>query len=377
MKFETATLELKSTSGYSEKGFLCSLQVLPSGELVVGSAFASPGLRKVAWTGSGLKVEDLGLESELGSDVLGVVGGFHVSERGDLDLVALHPGSFPSWLRKIFGKDFSSKSGPDLSRYLSAQTGAMGAQSSHLQWKDGKYNVRRFKEPGMTWDLQFLGDYVFVMFPGALARERYLHLQPEKRETLRSDLADNRALHRSEDGTFWMLGSNGRLLRFQYTEHKAKPTPLKFPGFEISPVFAISAASSTDGWLYGVGGDSVTLFRVRRNPVSFEEEMQILWKAPRPITALQAVDREKGSQLVMVLEGGGVMSFALEKPEDEEQLPPLPTPEERGVIPGVGGVNFLTYDRARDVLWGAEGGFGTSASRSRQDAAALVRVTEI
>ncbi|MEO5669029.1 MAG: hypothetical protein ABIR96_13290 [Bdellovibrionota bacterium] len=378
MKIETAPLAVKSLPGYSEHASLNGVRVLPSGEVVVGTLFGTPALRKIDWReGSAPKVEDLKLEEELGPDVVGVLGSFRLSDRGDLDLVALHEGSFPRWFRKIFGKDFSGKTGVELADFLSTQGSAMGAQTSHLQWKDGKFNVRRFKESGMTHDLQFLGDYVFAMFPGALAREPYLHLQPEKRETLRSDLAGNRALHRSEDGTFWMLTQNGRFSRFQYTENKAKPTPLKFPGFEISPVFALSASSSTDGWLYGVGGDQKILFRLRRNPVSLEEEIQEIWKSEAPITALAVLDRTENSKLLVATEGAEFFAFLLVKPEDEEDLPPVPAVEKLGKAPGISRVSSLTFDSTSGTTWGLEGSFGSSSPRPGKDSCSILRLTEI
>jgi hypothetical protein len=378
MKIQEASLEVKSLPGYAQKPSLVGARALPSGEIVVGTAFGSSALRKIDWRSGDApaKIEDLKLEEELGSDVVGVAGGMRISERGDLDLVALHEGSMPRWIRKIFGKDFSSKSGPELSDYLASQGSALGVQTSHLQWKDGQFNVRRYKEAGMTLDLQFLGDYVFVMFPGAFAREPYLHLQPEKREKLRSDLASNRALHRSSDGTFWMLGNNGRFSRFQYTEHKAKPTPLKFPAFEVSPVFALSAASTTDGWLYGVGGDERTLFRLRRNPVSHEEEIQELWKSERPITALTALDRAENAKLLVALEGGGFVAFALEKAEDEETLPAIPAPEKLGQAERIACVSSLTFDPANNVAWGVEGTTKGAAPRS-ESSRLILRLTEI
>jgi len=379
MKIETTALEVNPLPGYSEAASLMGVRVLPSGELVVGSIFGSPMLRKVDWRegATPTKIEDLRLEAELGDGVVGVLGSFRLSERGDLDLVALHEGSLPRWLRKIFGKDFSGRRGPELVSHLSSQGSAMGAQTSHLQWKDGKFSVRRFKEPGITHDLQFLGDYVFAMFPGALAREPYLHLQPEKRETLRSDLVGNRALHRSEDGTFWMLASNGRISRFQYTENKAKPTPLKFPGFEASPVFALSASSKTDGWLYGVGGDERTLFRLRRNPISFEEELQVIWNSDRPITALVAVDRLESPKLLVALEGAQFVAFALVRPEDEELLPPIPSPEKLARVEGVSRVSSLTFDPASGITWGVEGDFGSASSQPAKKSRAILRITEI
>lgn len=379
MKIQKASLPVRSLPGYRESASLMGVRVLPSGELVVGTQFGTPSLRKVEWR-EGVapqKVEDMKLEEELGSDVVGVLGGLRISERGDLDIVALHEGSLPRWLRKIFGKDFSGKAGSELSDFLAGQTSSLGVQTSHLQWKDGKFNVRRYKEAGMTFDLQFLGDYVFAMFPGAFAREPYLHLQPEKRETLRSDLAGNRALHRSEDGTFWMLGRNGRLSRFQYGEHKAKPTPLKFPGFEVSPVFALSAASTTDGWLYGVGGDERSLFRVRRNPVSFEEELQVIWNSDRSITAIACVDRAENAKLIVALEGAELVSFAIEKVEDAEAMPAVPAPESLGKVEGLQCVSSLTFDAANNVVWGVEGGFGSASSQAAADTRSILRLSEI
>jgi len=379
MKIQTAGLQVKPLDSQAQSPSLMGVRVLPTGELVVGTVFGSPGLRKVDWRSGDVpaKIEDLKLEEELGGDVMGVMGGFRISERGDLDIVALHEGSFPRWIRKIFGKDFSSKSGLALVNHLDSTSSALGAQTSHVQWKDGKFNVRRYKEAGMTLDLQFLGDYVFVMFPGNFAREPYLHLQLEKRETLRSDLAGNRALHRSEDGTFWMIAKNGRFSRFQYTEHKAKPTPLKFPGFEISPVFALSASSSTDSWLYGVGGDQRTLFRLRRNPVSFEEELQEIWKSERPITALTAMDRAENSKLLVAVEGGEFYAFAIVKADDEEALPAIPAPEKLGSATGVASVSSLTFDPASNTAWGVEGGFGSASSQSSKPDRLLLRLTEI
>lgn len=379
MKIQTVGLEVKPLESHAQSPSLMGVRVLPTGELVVGTVFGTPGLRKVDWrTGSvPSKVEDLKLEEELGEDVVGVMGGFRISERGDLDIVVLHEGSLPRWIRKIFGKDFSQKSGPALVGHLDSTSSALGAQSSHVQWKDGKFNVRRYKEAGMTLDLQFLGDYVFLMFPGNLAREPYLHLQIEKRETLRSDLAGNRALHRSEDGTFWMIAKNGRFSRFQYTEHKAKPTPLKFPAFEVSPVFALSASSSTDSWLYGVGGDQRTLFRLRRNPVSIEEELQVIWKSERPITALTALDRPENAKLLVAVEGAEFYAFAIARPEDEEALPAIPAAEKLGAADGVASVSSLTFDPVANTAWGVEGGFGSASSESSKSERLLLRLTEI
>ena len=381
MKIETAALEVKALPGYAEPASLSGVRVLPSGELVVGTVFGSPALRKIDWREGAkpTKIEDLKLEAELGP-VLGVLGSLRLSERGELDLVALHEGSMPGIVRKIFGKDFSKKSGKELIEHLDVQGSSIGVQSSHLQWKDGKYNVRRFKESGMTQDLQFLGDFVFMMFPGAFAREPYLHLQPEKREKLRADLAGNRALHRSEDGTFWMLTNNGRISRFQYTENKAKPTPLKFPAFEVAPVFALSAASSTDGWLYGVGGDERTLFRMRRNPVSFEEELQEIWKSERAITALTAIDRAENPKLLVALDGAEFVAFALVKPTDAEEMPAVPAAEMLAKASGVSRVNSLTFDVATGITWGIEGTFGSGTGSTKaapKNQLAVLRMTEI
>jgi len=211
MKIETAVLETQSLNGFEEGPSLSGAQVMPDGSLVVGSSFGHPLLRKIVWK-KGEKLEavvDLKLEREMGEDALAVVGGFKESEKGDVDLVVLHDGSFPTFLRSMMGKIFAKKSGAELVDFLDRQNGSMGAQCSHLQYSDGKYRVRRYKEPGMTWDIHFLGDYVFGLFPNQMWREPYLHLAIEKREALRNGLSGNKKLHRSEDGTFWAKDQNG------------------------------------------------------------------------------------------------------------------------------------------------------------------------
>jgi hypothetical protein len=382
MKIHSLSLEVKPISGFKESPSFTGLQVLPNGDLIVGAAFGRPLLRKISWKGEGVpgSVEDLKLEQELGEDALAVVGGFKDSEKGDVDLVVLHDGSFPLFVRSLMGKVFASKTGEELVDFLDKQTGAMGVQSSHLQYVDSKFKIRRFKEPGMTWDIHFLGDFVFGLSPNEMWREPYLHLQIEKRETLRKDLKGNRKLHRGDDGTFWVMANNGRLMRFQYTENKAKPTPLKIPTNDDRPGFLLSAASRTDAWLYGVAGNARTLFRLRRNPVSMEEEIQKIWDAPEPISSLCAWDRDEKALLLVSTVGAKeaqLWSFDIVQPEDAEALPEVPQAQFLGVLGGLPRVSALTPDNKNACVWAAEGYFGSNVQREALEKLRLLRITDV
>jgi hypothetical protein len=389
MKILSHTLTVKPIANYSELPSVTGLQVLPSGDLVVGQVFSRPLLQKMSWPSGEVpsSVVDLKLENELGEDTLGVVGGFKESQFGDVDMVALHEGAMPKWFRSLMGKEFSKKTGKELVDYFDAQSGSMGVQSSHLQLKikDGKsdFNVRRYKEPGMTWDFAYLGDFVFGMCPDIFWREPYLHMQIEKRETLRKGLRGNRQLHRSEDGTFWAVTAQGRLVRFQYTETKAKPTPLKVPAFEESPCFDLSCASKTDGWLYGVSGGGRVLFRARRNPISMEEEIQQIWKSADPISALTCVDRAENSLLLVATEkasGAELYEFAIVRAEDAEEMPVVPEAKLRSSLNGLPRVSVLTFDfsqASKDVVWAAEGYFGSEMARPDKEKLRILRLSEV
>lgn len=381
MKISSTILETKSISNCKEAPSLNGLQLLPGGDVVVGTAFGHPLLRRVSFkSGDVFTVVDLKLETDLGADAVAVVGGFKNSEKGDVDLVVLHEGAFPKILRKLFSKNFLDKSGPELIKFLDKQEGSMGAQCSHVQYVDSKFNIRRSKEPGMTWDLHFLGDFVFGLFPMAMWREPYLHLALEKREVLRNDLKGNQQLHRSEDGTFWALSQKNRLMRFQYGENKAKPTPLKLPGTIEEQEFLFSASSTTDSWLYGVSAKGKNLFRVRRNPVSFEEEIQSIWDCPEEITAICVVDRESNSFVAVSTlspEGAKLYSFEIVKAEDAEMIPDVPVANLLGVLKGVVAVRSLTFDSSQQCLWAAEGTLGLEMAREDKEKLKILRITEL
>ena len=380
--------EFKAIEGFAEGPSITKLQMMPDGSFVAASAFAKPLLSKFTPSKSPTEapdVENMNLEAKLGDDAIAVVGGLHESEFGDIDLSVVHGASKTGWMKRMLGKDFSEKTGANLVQFLDEKGEGSTVSTSHLQYKKGKYEVRRFKEPGLLWDLWFLGDYVFGLTPSSMWRERYLHMQLEKRESVRGDLMGNFQLHRDPNGTIWSLMENGRLARFEYTENKAKPTLKKLPGMDKNHGFERSAASKTDGWLYGVSGAGTELFRVRRNTVSFEEEIQLLLTSKEPITALTAVDREEAAVLIYATEAGAtegeksaeLYTLELIKPEDEELLPEIPTAKSVGKVAGVSRVSSLTWDwtqKDKTVVWGAEGYFGADKSPAKTEKLSVVRV---
>ncbi|NCN40339.1 hypothetical protein GW916_03730 [bacterium] len=374
--------EFASIEGFAEKPSATKLQVLPDGNFVVASAFARPLLSKFAPTSSALAptMSDMRLEAKVGPDSLAVVGGLHESEFGDIDLAVIHAGSMSGWMKKLLGKKFNDKTGTDLVQFLDDKGESSAVSTTHMQIKKGKFEIRRDRESGLLWDLWFLGDYVFGLTPSHMWRERYLHMQLEKRETLRNDLLGNFQIHRDEGGSFWSLMENGRLARFEYTEDKAKPTLKRLPGLDKNHGFERSAASKTDGWLYGVSGAGTELFRVRRNAVTFEEEIQNLWTTEAPITALTAVDTEEAPQLLVATEGkdgAGLYSFALIKPEDPELLPDIPPAVAVANVKDVPRVSVLTWDwtsKEKAIVWGAEGYFGSDMDRPSSDKLHIVKI---
>lgn len=371
IKHETWTLDFKPLEGWEESPSFTKIQVLPTGDVALGAAFGHPFLSVLrAKNTDQANIESLNLENVLESDALGIVGGFHSSKKGDVDISVMHS-SKPGAIKKLFSGDFSNLKGAELVQKLDEKGEGSSVSSTHLQYKDGKFDVRRVCDPGLTWDLRFLGDYVFGVTPAGMWRERYLHLQIEKRESLRRDLLGNFQIHRDGFGSFWALMQNGRLSRFEYTESKAKPTTKKLPGLEKNHGFERSVASETDKWLYGVSGAGSELFRVRRNPESFEEEIQPIYTSSSPITALTAVDGGKKQGVVFSTESAdGAKLYFLEtvEPEDVEALPEVPKVEELGIL-GVPRIGALAWDVTQEkstVLWAAEGYFGSEMTHTQK-----------
>ncbi len=379
--------EFKSIDGFAERPSANKIQVLPSGNFVLATTFARPLLSEFCPSKASPEKpvqKDLGLEAKLGDDALAVVGGLHESEFGDIDLSVMHAGGMSGWMKKLLGKDFATKTGGDLVQFLDAKGESSAVSTSHLQLKKSKYEIRRHKEAGLLWDLWYMGDYVFGLTPSTMWRERLLHLQLEKREVVRNDLLGNFEIHRDGGGSFWSLMENGRLARFEYTENKAKPTLKRLPGLEKNHGFERSAASKTDGWLYGVSGAGTELFRVRRNPVSFEEEIQNIWTSEKAITGITAIDRAESPLLLVAVEDDAsakLYAFDLLIPDDPELQPEIPKAQEAGVVNGVPRVSVLTWDSfkpaqslGQSVVWGAEGYFGSDMARPESDSLRILRI---
>lgn len=373
--------ELKGIEGYAERPSFTKSQFLASGEILLGAAFSRPLCLRVVpakLPDAEPSYEVVQLGEAIGDDALAVVGGFHPSRGNDVDMSVLHPSGMSGWMKKLFGKDFSQKTGEDLVQFLDEKGDSLS--SSHLQWKNGKFEVRRVKDAGLAWDVWFLGDYVFGVTPTHLWRERYLHLQLEKRETLRNDLLGNFQIHRDGGGSFFALTHSGRLCRFEYTESKAKPTPKRLPGMEINHGFEFSVISETDKWLYGVSGAGTELFRLRRNPVSFEEEVQSLWRSEQPISAIASIDGKENSAIVLAVENSGgakLFRFKTVVAEDAELLPEVPAAEELGRVDACDRVSTLTWDfnqPDKSILWAAEGYFGSAMSAPETNARHICRI---
>jgi hypothetical protein len=252
---------------------------------------------------------------------------------------------------------------------------------SLIQIRNGEFTARHLREPGVMWDGLWAGDFVFGITGSSLIREPYLYLNFEKRETLRKELFSNFAVHRGDDGIIWALGQNMRLVRFMSHEDKAKPTPLKLPGAQADlpdSGFFLSAYSNSDGWLYGTSGGSKLLFRVRRNSITQEEELQELHKFDDRITGLTVLDREDHSALYWTTEaesGARLHRALLPKIEDGEMIPEVPAFETLGTIGDFKTVSALTAGVDGHSLWLGEGRLGSGLPRS--ETLRILRISDI
>lgn len=266
-----------------------SLKLQSSSALLCGMLFADQSLWRIELGTQGeLKnAENLKLEDFLGEKVWGVMGGLQPSLSGDTAFSVLHTGIFSGAFSFLGGGSLASKSLGELKDFFIGQDGGVGLALRHsvLQYSNGEFSVRRSKEPGALLDTYCLGENVFGLSPSGIWKEPYL--KPDKREMLRSDLLVNWALHRGDDGTLWFVGRDSRLYRFMQGDIKALPSRLKLRGQH----FEQSAASSVGNWLYGLGENS-ELFRVRRNPISSEDELQQILAPFGNVVAIACADQE-------------------------------------------------------------------------------------
>lgn len=359
---ETKFFEIPAKAlGAQEAASVTALHAQKDGSLLCGLRFASPCLFRVAVQKSESKFIDLKLEEVLGADLLGVTGGLRSTTSGDTAFGALHGGMLPGFLQGLFGGSPRKKSGRELLDFLVKNDGGLGTCVRHsvVQLAKDEINLRRVKEPGAIFDVAHVGDFIFGLAGNSIWREPYMN--SEKRETLRKDLGYNESFHRDSQGNFWLVGENQRLQRMGQTDIKSKPTVLKLAESTLS----LSTSSETDGWLYVTTLNSKDLYRLRRNPVSFEEELQKVHSFATEITGLVAIDREgegSTSELIVTLKGSAaveVYSVGLLVPEDPELPPPAPAPQRLGEIANAKQLNALTVDETdkdRKSVWAAADG---------------------
>lgn len=304
---------------------LRSLQLQASGALWGIFLFSSEPLQRFEWdaqNGNVVSVESEGMEKLLGEDCLGIWAGIRPSPTGDTVFTAWHRGSIPSFLN-FFGTDLRKSDSAAINSLIRKDAGGSTIRHSIMELNSGEWLVRRGKEPGVLTDVAIIGDYVFGLTPRSVFREPYL--KTEKREVLRSDLQDNLSLCRDASGTFWFQAQNGRLQRMALADLKPKMTPLKVEGQELG----VSAASTVDGWMYVVVGEGKQLVRIRINPVTAEEELQVVTTFEGQADAVHVVDYEATGKLLvaesMPGQGSRVLAYELSKPEDPEMIDPAPT----------------------------------------------------
>jgi hypothetical protein len=324
-------------AGY-EAPAVTALHAQKDGSLLCGLSFSKPQMFRVKFVDGQAVFEDLAKTADFDDGVLAVVHGLRASNSGDTSLCVLHNGMLPGFL----GGSVRGKKGQDLLDHLEKNEGGLGLQVRHsiVQLADQKVMARRFKDPGMLWDVIHVGAHMYGAASRSIWREPYLNT--EKREVMRKDLGLNRVVSTDADGNFWFADENHRLMRMGLSDIKPKRTPLKLP--DDSGIFD-SSASFTDGWLYLVCESAKAVIRVRMNPVSREEESQRVCSFDRRIGGICAVDDPRVSKLFIAVDKDGgfeLHALALKKSDDPEMVPPVPPVELVATHSGVEVVNSLT-----------------------------------
>jgi hypothetical protein len=305
------------------KPVVTTVQPQSDGSYYVGLLFAKPALLKVKIEkGNVVEANDQEIEKSFDQDFLGITGGLRGNRAGDTAFATLHRGG--SSLFGMFKKAPAALSTEELFNDLANNGNALGFSYKHsfVQIIDGKFQVRSSKEGGALLDAALIGDYVFGLTGGVIYREPYLN--SEKRYFLREDLEPNFRFHKVEDGVFWLLGAEDRLMKLGLTDKKAMPTTKKLP----SSPFRASVDCSVDSWLYGIAGD--TLFRLRVNPENRLDELQTIKKfeGTLPLSlASQVFDpQDKGHVWLSCEENSSSALYVLkaESQEDPEFLPEVP-----------------------------------------------------
>lgn len=307
------------------------------------------------------KWTDLKIEAVLEEKVLAVTSGLRGSLTGDTVCSVLHDGS----LTGILASSPKKKSGSDIWKMLFEQSGGFfGAACRHsvLQWTDKKWKVRRFKEPGSLLDCAHIGDFIFGIDGHSIWKEPYLN--SEKRETLRNDLVHNRELSRDGADYFWFLAESGRLARMKQGDVRAMQTMKKIPDHEkaTEAVLKLTAPSPVDLWMYGLSEPSSTLFRVRKNSVTQEDELENVKTWSDEVTALMTLEakNEKPARLFLATRKNGMAKVwvaDLMASEDPEMMGPKPEFAPLCEWECAAGVGTLAVD-GTGHLWAGEGFLG-------------------
>jgi len=340
MKYNVVNLPINAIAGDYEAPAVTTLKMQRDGTLLCGLSFASPALLRLNVSAQGNldKVENLAEKAGFDSNTLAVVNGLRAAQSGESIFCLLHEGFTPGFLKGILGKKIEGKKGEALMGFLNSQGGSSVRHSVVEIRNDGEIIGRRVKEPGILWDTLQMGSYVFGLEGGALWREPYLN--SEKREVLRSDLHGNFCFHRDDAGYFWFMRDTGQLLRLGLSDIKPVPTPLK--SLSKEGLFC-SSASSVDGWIY-LSSKNI-LFRVRKNSISGEEELQEVATLSGAITSLLCLDDSRVKKLFVAIEGtecAEIWSLDLVAPEDPEMMPKVPELKKHIQIAELKIVNSLT-----------------------------------
>ncbi|NCN27557.1 hypothetical protein GW915_08275 [bacterium] len=371
MKTELFEIPLKARDADEQIPFLTNLTVLENNSLYVASAFDTELLHHVMPNKKGSEVKEIDsmkVPEVFGEDAVAVLGSLVANSSGDTSFVVLHRGSSPGFLSGLLGAKWPLLSAFELPKFLVENDGGMGFGCKHSvgQVAEGEIGARRFKEGGALVDVVQMGDYVLGLSGSQLWREGYLEQRIEKRIYVRKDLMANGQIHRDAADNFWFFGTKNRLHRMKIADIKAKPTFRTLEG----PIWTHSEPCFVDGWLYGVDKDGLQLFRVRENPVSFEDELQKIHLFDRAVDSLCVVDVSSNPYLVISTsseQGCEFFKMPVVKPEDPEFLPEIPKLESLGSITEATRVKDLTLRKISESQYQIFGlAYGAKAGQSGQ-----------
>lgn len=349
--FKLINLNVKSKVFPAE---VSTLQEQKDGSFFVGLLFADKTLLKLQLDDkhSLKELSSLDIEKEFDADYLGITGGLRGTSTGDTAFATLHKGS--AGLMGLFKKAAAPKNQDELWEDLSLGKGSFGFSYKHsiVQIVDSKFKLRRVKEPGVLMDAAHIGDFIFGLSGNTIFREPYLN--SEKRYFLREDLETNYRLHKVEDGVFWLAGDQNKLMKLGLTDNKALPTTKKVPALPMRA----SVDCSVDGWLYALAGN--VLMRVRVNPETRSDELQIIktfeGAVPLSIACSEVAGKEGHARKAILWvsvakeKSTELYSFETTRPEDLEDLPPIPELKREWESSDILRLNNLHYSQKHGLI---------------------------